>query len=166
MRKYCRPSPKAITEVTSLLPPSQIAADDYRSRTAYSTFRMRLLPSETKLLQEAGADLLHFNGIDEPLTWQPTFRFSPDQLAALPGRDPNNIDIATVHQAFLQEKLPSPKKIATACGPTSEHVRYILDEHPVDRPILTIGPRSRGNRHVGETDLAPGAWTWRDRPMF
>ncbi|MCG5213381.1 hypothetical protein [Streptosporangium sp. KLBMP 9127] len=122
--------------------PSQIAANDCRSRTAYSTFRMRLLPSETKLLQKAGAELLHSNGIDEPLTWQPTFRFSPDQLAALPRRDPDAIDITAVHQAFLQDSYPSAKQIATACETTSEFVRYILDAHPVDRPILTIGPRS------------------------
>ncbi|MEU8148977.1 hypothetical protein [Nonomuraea sp. NPDC048901] len=135
---------EALTGNPAEIAPSQIAANDFRSRTAYSTFRMRLLPSETKLLQEAGADLLHINGIDEPLTWQPTFRFSPDQLAALPGRDPDDIDIATVHQAFLQDKYPSAKQIATACGTTSEHIRYILDEHPIDRPILTIS--SRGGR--------------------
>ncbi|NRQ34869.1 hypothetical protein HII36_23995 [Nonomuraea sp. NN258] len=59
----------------------------------------------------------------------------------LPGRDPDDVDIAAVHQTFLQEKWPSAKKIAIACGTSSEHVRYILDEHPVDRPIMTVGPR-------------------------
>ncbi len=81
------------------------------------------------------------HGINEPLTWQPTFQLSQDQLAALPGRDPDAFDITTVHQAFLQDKYPSAKRIATGCGTTSEHIRYILDEHPVDRPILAISPR-------------------------
>ncbi|MGV9775086.1 hypothetical protein [Streptosporangium sp. NPDC003464] len=81
------------------------------------------------------------NGIDEPLTRQPTFRLSQGQLAALPGRDLDAFDVTTVHQAFLQDTYPSAKQVATACGTTSEHIRYILDEHPVDRPILTISPR-------------------------
>jgi hypothetical protein len=115
--------------------PPPLTIHDYRTRTAYSEFRMRLLPDELALLRTIGTDELARLAIHEPLSWQPLLQFPPELRAELPGPDVDDINISAVHQLFLNGPWVSAKTIAAACGTSSEHIRHVLDHHPVDRPI-------------------------------
>ncbi len=86
-------------------------------------------------------------GINEPLTWQPPAECCAG--LALPGRDPDDIDLRAVSQLAVTGKLPAGE-VAARLGTSIGHIRYALERVP--RPA----------RHWGKA-AAPVVQQWRQR---
>ncbi|WP_425831666.1 TniQ family protein [Streptomyces fractus] len=71
---------------------------------------------------------------DEPVTWQPSTALLVG--LALPGPDPEGIDLSRLHQLVRERRSPV-QHAAQVLGTTVEAVRHVLDEHPAPAPPLT-----------------------------
>lgn len=82
-------------------------------------------PELDQALDEHARNFLAEHGIhDEPVTWQPSTSLM-DGLA-LPGRDPDRVDIDLLHQLVRQRKRPI-RHAAETLGISVEAVRQLLD---------------------------------------
>lgn len=89
----------------------------------YGGFQWTLTNRLRHALHHHAALALKAAGIDEPVTWSP-----PADCAAgltLPGRDPDDIDLAALRQLLLFDQL-APKTAARQLGVSVEHVRHAL----------------------------------------
>jgi DNA-binding transcriptional LysR family regulator len=86
-------------------------------------FQWTLTSSLREALQHHAARTLKAAGIDEPVTWSPP----ADCVAGLtlPGREPDDIDLAAVRQLLLIDELP-PQTAARQMGVTVEQIRHAL----------------------------------------
>ncbi|MFF7648789.1 LysR family transcriptional regulator [Streptomyces sp. NPDC007983] len=104
-------------------------------RTEYFRFIALQSPQLAQALDaEARAFLATRHIADEPVTWQP-----PKSLLdglALPGPDPDQVDISHLHRLVRQRKHVV-QYAADVLGTTVEAVRYILGEHPAPLPPPT-----------------------------
>lgn len=121
--------------------PTATHARDFQPRVA--AFPRCLAPELSACLDEAAAEFLHSQGIDdEPLTWQPPPELLTD--LALPGPDPTSVDIVALHQA-LGEPGRSFKATAERLDTTIDTIRYLLEQHPL--PLVParrqVAPRVR-----------------------
>ncbi|MEV0850058.1 hypothetical protein AB0J21_29990 [Streptomyces sp. NPDC049954] len=71
---------------------------------------------------------------DEPVTWQPPVTLLTG--LALPGPDPDRINVAELHQLVLQRKNPA-QYAAETFNTSIESIRLVLDEHPAPTPPPT-----------------------------
>ncbi len=83
-------------------------------------------PLRDALADHATGHLQHL-GLDEPLTWQPPA--SCCAHLALPGRDPDDIDLHAVHQLVIDEQV-TPGAAARRLGTTIDHIRLALERSP------------------------------------
>jgi DNA-binding transcriptional LysR family regulator len=124
-------------------------------RSSYLAFVDQLTTTLRDALHQHAAAHLQRLGLDEPLTWSP-----PADLAAgldLPGRDPADLDPATVHRLVVLERLPLGVA-AEQLDVSIDHIRHTLHT-TVDRPARDWGvnaaPRSFHERHRAAALLTP-----------
>jgi hypothetical protein len=116
-------------------------------RANHLAFTDTLTSALRQALHDHAAGHLHRLGIDEPLTWQPPANCCAH--LALPGRDPDDIDLNAVHRLLVVEGVP-PGAAAERLNTTVGHVRLALER--VHRPPRTWG-----------SNAAPAAWQRRQR---
>lgn len=128
-------------------PRHELAFGSPGDRSRYQEFADTLTTPLRAALHAHASRYLARLGIDEPLTWQP-----PAQCCAglaLPGRDPDGIDLQAVRQLAITEELPVGE-VAGRLGTSIGHIRLALEHVP--RP-----PRQWGKA------AAPAVWQWRQR---
>jgi len=96
-------------------------------RAAYMAFTESLTSSLRDGLADHAIRRLGQLGIDEPLTWEPPAACCPD--LKLPGRDPDDIDLHTVHRLVVAGRRP-PSVAASRLGTTIDHIRLALERIP------------------------------------
>ena len=108
-------------------PSHAVAFGSAADRSSYLAFTTWLPMPVRQALAGYAAGHLQRLGIDEPLTWEPP----PDccQDLKLPGRDPDDIDLDTVHQLVLLDRLP-PGVAASKLATTVDHIRLALERLP------------------------------------
>ncbi|MER6590336.1 TniQ family protein [Micromonospora purpureochromogenes] len=92
---------------------------------SYLLFQRQMISALRDELHQHAARLLSAAGIDEPVTWSP-----PAECAAglrLPGRDPDDIDMAMLHQLILVKGI-GPAEAARRLGVSIEHIRYAAQQ--------------------------------------
>ena len=98
-------------------------------RNVYLAFTNSLTTPLRQQLREYAAAQLRSLGIREPVTWAP-----PGHLAdglRLPGRDPDDIDLDTVH-AMIVDQRQTFQAVAVALGTTIDHIRLAVER--IHRP--------------------------------
>ncbi|MFE1836474.1 TniQ family protein [Streptomyces sviceus] len=107
-------------------------------RGRYLAFTFSLTTPQREALHDHGRTVLDGLGIDEPLTWEP-----PHDLADgldLPGRNPHDIDLDTVHRIVIAEQR-APGDAARELNTTLAHIRFAL-EHVATEPQVWTGKAS------------------------
>ena len=107
--------------------PLQLPTSNHRN--VYLAFTNSLTTPLRQQLHEYAAAQLRSLGIREPVTWAP-----PGHLAdglRLPGRDPDDIDLDTVH-AMIVDQRQTFQAVAVALGTTIDHIRLAVER--IHRP--------------------------------
>lgn len=107
--------------------PFAVDTGDFRAHVA--TFPKRLTPALATGLHDAARAFLREQGIDEELvSWHPPLTLLAD--LRLPGPDPADVDIATLHRLVRAPRV-SLEAAAAQLNTTLDTVRYVLATHPV-----------------------------------
>ncbi|MFJ6141854.1 TniQ family protein [Kitasatospora sp. NPDC092286] len=127
-------------------PTNPLALRTPHDRSGYSAFLGWLNPAQRRALHEHAAAVLRDLGLSGPPTWEP-----PKECArglALPGRDPDDIDLAALHRLVTLEKRPLGEA-AQKLGTSLAHVRLALEHLPHEpRPFGRVSQLS--SWHLGE----------------
>ncbi|WNI20028.1 TniQ family protein [Actinacidiphila sp. ITFR-21] len=117
-----------ISGLPATLAPAAYAPATPELRTMLRTFETDLTPALVSQLGEHAGEFLARQGIhDEPLTWQPPTDII-DGLE-LPGCDPGDIDLDTLHRLIRDESLTTAGA-ARRLGVSHDAVRFVLQEQP------------------------------------
>jgi hypothetical protein len=124
-------------------PTHQLAFHDPNDKAHYHSHFLRVLsPPLRKVLHQHAAGLLAEADIEEPVSWAPP----GDCVAglALPGRDPDDIDLAALRELLFTDRLP-PTIAAQRLGASVEHVRYAMQHlhRPPNPPRTHRRPPTR-----------------------
>ncbi|MGI5243201.1 TniQ family protein [Dactylosporangium sp. CA-139066] len=114
-------------------PQHQLATTTGVASSALQRFSRTMTTALRDILARHATDLLHAAGIDEPLTWSPP----ADCVAGLvlPGREPDDIDLATA-QTLLDVEHLAVATVARRLGVAAEHVRYAQQQFHRPAPAL------------------------------
>jgi AraC-like DNA-binding protein len=108
--------------------PALFAIGKGDTRTHYLNFAAWLSAEVATHLHGIAQNFLAHHGIhDEPVQWRPPTALLDD--LALPGHDPNAVDINALHR-LVRESRRSITDAAQRLGTTLEVARHLLDEHP------------------------------------
>lgn len=120
-------------------PQHQLAITSSVSRTALQRFSRDMTTALRDALHRHATELLHAADIHEPLTWSPP----ADCVAGLvlPGREPNDIDLATAQTLLDTERL-AVATVARRLGVNAEHVRYAQQHFHRPPPALRRNSRT------------------------
>ncbi|MEJ7783942.1 MAG: TniQ family protein [Solirubrobacteraceae bacterium] len=114
--------------------PPWLSATSPDDLAAYLRFALRLPGDTNRRLLEHARGLLDVHGFnDEPVTWSPPV--GDVAVNALPGPDPDRIDVRYLHHVLGQQL--SPTQTAERLGITLEHLRYLARTKPP-----TMSPRA------------------------
>lgn len=127
--------------------PASFAINTPSRRDRLLHFAAHLTPDLATCLNEVAHDFLAHHGIrDEPTEWQPPATLLAD--LALPGDDPDLIDISVVHR-LVHDRSRSLSDVAQQLGTTLDVVRYLLEQHPAPpSPLTARQARATGHLRV------------------
>jgi hypothetical protein len=125
-------------------------------RARLAEYPRHLTPALTAELDHAAREFLDRHGIDdEPLDWQPPKRLRTG--LALPGSDPDLVDIRSLHQLIACRAGTLPQ-IAAQLDTSADTARMLLHRHPAPNrhphpPAGRPGRRPRGTERLTENTL-------------
>jgi hypothetical protein len=109
-------------------PQHSLAFRSAADRTGYYAFTTALTSALRTGLHDHTTNYLYQLGIDEPLSWEPPADYCPN-LARLPGRDPDDIDLDMVQRLVIHDQQPT-RVAADRLDTTVDHVRLALEHIP------------------------------------
>ena len=129
------------------LAPAPYRMESGFERIDYHDFVASLPQGLVDVLHHHAERLLADAGITgEPLQWQPPINWVT--ITDWPGADPDRTDPQPIHQALRGWRAPQAQ-VAASLGISTEHLRYVVRQHPRPRPAyptrrVLIAPTSDG----------------------
>lgn len=147
-----------LTDCSLHLAPPPYAIADSQERSEYQDFVASLPKSLVDAIHAHARGLLSDAGVaGEPLRWRPP----TDWVTATywPGADPDRTDSAPIHAGLRRRRSPD-SHLAVSLGISTEHLRYVLRQHPRPRPPYPsprlLHPTSSSPTCRGDADVEPG----------
>ena len=126
-------------------------------RIEYHDFVAGLPQAVVDALHQHAEGLLANAGItDEPLQWHPPADWVT--VTDWPGADPDQTDPDSIHRALLARRTPH-SHLAASLGISTEHLRYVIRQHPRLRPGYPTRRVLAPAAPAGEPTQPPGPKT-------
>ena len=132
------------------LAPAPYRMESSLERVDYHDFATGMPHGLADALHRHAERLLADAGItDEPLQWQPPANWVT--ITDWPGADPDLTDPQPIHQSLRGRRAPQAQ-VAASLGISTEHLRYVVRQHPRPRPayptrrVLVTPASVRGSR--------------------
>jgi hypothetical protein len=139
------------------LAPLPYRIEGREERIEYHDFVAGLPQALVDLLHQHAEGLLASAGItDEPLQWQPPADWVT--VTDWPGADPDQTGPDTIHRALLARRTPH-SHLAASLGISTEHLRYVIRQHPRPCPGYPTRRALAPAAPAGEPTQPPGPKT-------